>query len=56
MELGSANDIVFSKQNSKHNSGAVGLLTNDIITRTTYYQHAAVLALIPLVNKELYVQ
>ncbi len=32
MELGHADDIVFKKENSKQQNGAVGLLTNDTIT------------------------
>jgi inosine/xanthosine triphosphatase len=54
MELGHANDAVFNKKNSKQGAGAVGLLTDDLITRTTYYIHPAILALIPFKNPELY--
>ncbi len=53
-ELGHANDIVFSEHNSKQNSGAVGLLTKDILTRTQLYKQAVQLALIPIINRELY--
>jgi inosine/xanthosine triphosphatase len=53
-ELGEADDIVFNKQNSKQNNGAVGLLTGNIIDRTRFYEEAVVLALIPFKNKELY--
>ena len=53
-ELGTANDIVFNKTNSKQKNGTVGILTNDIINRTTYYVDAVVLALIPFKNDELY--
>ena len=53
-ELGVADDIVFKRSNSKQQSGAVGLLTKDLITRTTYYVEATILALIPFVNEELY--
>ena len=53
-ETGTATDIVFKSKNSKQNSGAVGLLTKNQITRTTYYSHAVVLALIPFCNKNLY--
>ncbi len=56
IELGKANDIVFKTHNSKHNSGAVGLLTNDLITRTIYYEHAAILALAPILNADLYAE
>ena len=53
-ELWEADDIVFSRTNSKQSNGAVWILTKDIITRTTYYVEAVVLALIPFINKELY--
>lgn len=53
-ELGEADDIVFNRQNSKQQNGAVGILTGDVITRTTYYVEAVVLALIPFKNPELY--
>ncbi|TDZ28507.1 Non-canonical purine NTP phosphatase [Colletotrichum spinosum] len=47
MELGHADDLVFGEVNSKQTRGSVGLLTGDLIDRTTYYSHAMVLALIP---------
>ncbi len=53
-ELGEADDIVFGRKNSKQQNGAVGLLTGDIITRTSYYTPAVVLALIPIKNRSLY--
>jgi len=53
-ELGEADDIVFGKVNSKQANGTVGALTQDVITRTTYYVPAIILALIPFRNSELY--
>lgn len=53
-ELGEADDIVFGRSNSKQTNGAVGILTGDVLTRTTYYEPAVVLALIPFKNGELY--
>lgn len=53
-ELGEADDIVFGATNSKQGIGAVGFLTNSAITRTTYYEHAVVMALIPFMKTELY--
>jgi inosine/xanthosine triphosphatase len=53
-ELGPVNDEVFGKHNSKHQSGAVGLLTNDLISRAELYYQAIVMALIPFMQKELY--
>lgn len=54
MELGEADDVVFGQSNSKQNSGAIGLLTNDLITRTTLYVPAILMALIPFARPELY--
>ena len=54
IELGEADDIVFSRQNSKQKDGAVGILTGGIIDRTHYYEHAMILALVPFIKKELY--
>lgn len=53
-ELGEADDIVFGRTNSKQSNGAVGLLTDDILTRSTYYETAVILALIPFKNPSLY--
>jgi non-canonical (house-cleaning) NTP pyrophosphatase len=50
MELGDANDRVFSTVNSKHQGGAFGLLTNGLYTREAVYTEALVMALVPLVN------
>lgn len=54
MELGEADDVVFGQENSKQSNGAVGLLTGDIITRTTLYVPALQMALIPFRRPELY--
>lgn len=53
-ELGEADDIVFGMKNSKQSNGAVGILTGDVLTRTTFYVPALILALIPFKNKSLY--
>lgn len=53
-ELGVADDMVFKRENSKQVNGAVGILTGDILTRTTYYEQAVILALIPFKNPNLY--
>jgi len=53
-ELGEADDIVFNKQNSKQANGAVGILTGDILTRTSFYEPAVILALIPFKIPGLY--
>lgn len=53
LELGEANDRVFSTVNSKHKGGAFGLLTEGRYTREGVYSQALVLALMPFMN-ELY--
>lgn len=53
-ELGEADDIVFKRNNSKQQNGAVGILTGDVIDRTKYYADAVVLSLIPFKNADLY--
>ncbi len=53
-ELGTANDLLFKKENSKQKSGAVGILTNNKVSRTSLYKQAIQLALIPLINTHLY--
>ena len=53
-ELGDADDIVFSKNNSKQQNGAIGLLTQDVITRKSLYLPAVQMAFIPFLNQELY--
>ena len=47
MELGDADDKVFSTVNSKQGQGTVGQLTKGIISRTAYYVDAVVLAYVP---------
>ncbi len=50
MELGDANDRVFTTLNSKQKGGAFGLLTNGLYTRESVYTEALVMALLPFVN------
>lgn len=54
VELGLAGDQVFSRSDTKHGSGVVGLLTKGQIDRTQYYVHALILALAPFVMKDYY--
>lgn len=54
MELGKADDLVFGTHNSKQAGGAVGLLTHQLIDRTTYYREAIILALIPFIRPDFY--
>jgi inosine/xanthosine triphosphatase len=53
-ELGEADDIVFRRNNSKQEQGAVGLLSGGVIDRAGLYEHAAILALLPFKNPDLY--
>ncbi len=53
LELGEANDRVFSTVNSKQRGGAFGLLTDGRFTREFIYCQTLIFALIPFVN-ELY--
>ncbi|HSN95235.1 MAG TPA: inosine/xanthosine triphosphatase [Anaerolineaceae bacterium] len=54
LELGDADDLFYKRKNSKQLNGSVGLLTNDLFTRTSLYVEAVMLALIPFTNPELY--
>jgi inosine/xanthosine triphosphatase len=54
VELGHADDIVFGRTNSKQKDGAIGILTDGLIDRTAYYEHAVMLALVPFKKSELY--
>jgi len=53
-ELGEADDIVFGRTNSKQENGAIGILTGNVMDRTSYYADAVVMALIPFKNEHLY--
>ncbi len=53
-ELGVADDIVFNHSNSKQKGGAVGILTKNLLDRTTSYTEAVILSLIPFKNPEIY--
>lgn len=55
VELGVADDMVFNRSNSKQGNGAVGILTKEVIDRASYYEPAVVLALIPFINRDLYI-
>ena len=50
MELGEANDRVFSTVNSKQGGGAYGLLTEGRYTRESIYTQTLIIALVPYVN------
>lgn len=51
LELGEANDQVFSTLNSKQGGGAFGLLTDGLMTREGVYTQTLILALIPFAHE-----
>ncbi|MBT8078502.1 MAG: inosine/xanthosine triphosphatase [Gammaproteobacteria bacterium] len=51
LELGDANDRVFSTLNSKQGGGAFGLLTKGLHTRESVYAEAMTIALVPFVHE-----
>ena len=53
-ELGEADDIVFGREDSKREEGAIGLLTGNVIDRARLYEHGVVMALVPFKNPALY--
>jgi len=53
-ELGDADDIVFHRENSKQDNGAVGIMTGNVINRASFYEQAVILALVPFKNPTLY--
>lgn len=54
MELGDVMDEMFDQQNIKQKGGAIAMLTNHLLSRSSVYQQALILALIPFLNPELY--
>lgn len=53
-ELGPAMDRLFNQTNTKQTGGAIGILTQQLITRRTLYRDTLVLALAPWLNPQLY--
>ena len=54
MELGDADDRVFRRVMSKRGGGTVGILTDHMVDRSAYYQHALTLALIPWIRPDMF--
>ncbi|PRW45729.1 inosine xanthosine triphosphatase [Chlorella sorokiniana] len=54
IEGGDADDRVFGRVKSGRGSGTIGQLSGGLITRQAYYEHAALMALLPLMNPQLY--
>lgn len=53
-ELGHVNDEFFKMHNSKQGGGAVGSLTDNLVTRMDLYYQPLILALIPFMQAELF--
>jgi len=54
LEMGEAADRIFNDNNIKQKGGAVGALSNNLVTRTDLYVQAAILAFLPWLRPELY--
>ncbi|MEL6115162.1 inosine/xanthosine triphosphatase [Photobacterium sp. SP02] len=55
-ELGDVMDDMFQQQNVKQQGGAIAMLTEHKLSRSSVYQQALILALIPFMNPGLYDQ
>lgn len=53
-ELGPAMDELFGETNTKHKGGAVGLLTNALVSREALYTQPLLLALVPFLHPDKY--
>ena len=54
MELGVVNDLIFGTINSKQGDGHFGLMTKNVITRTSGYRDGVVMALSRFVHPDLF--
>ena len=54
VELGVVCDLVFKSKNSKQENGHFGLMTNNIITRTSGYKDGIVMALVRFIHPDLF--
>lgn len=54
MELGQADDILFNKQNSKQLEGHFGIMTNNIITRTSGLRDGVLAALARFIQPQVF--
>lgn len=54
MELGDACDAVFAGENTKQAQGHFGLMTKNVITRTSGYKDGVVMALVRFVHPKLF--
>lgn len=53
-ELGLVMDALFRETNTKHKGGAVGLLTNGLVSREALYVQPLIFALIPFMHEPLF--
>ena len=53
-ELGLACDELFGQSDTKRGQGAIGLLSHGLIDRQAYYEHAALMAILPLRNIQMF--
>lgn len=53
-ELGDVMDLMFSTNNIKQAGGAIALLTGNRLSRSSVYQQALILALIPFLQPDLF--
>jgi inosine/xanthosine triphosphatase len=53
-ELGAAMDHISGASNTKHGLGAIGLLTDALLTRQTAYEYLIKLALAPFIRNDWY--
>lgn len=53
-EMGPVMDDLFKDVNTKQKGGAVGLLTNGLVSRADLYYQPLVMALIPLIHPQLF--
>lgn len=54
VEHGPASDKVFGVTNSKHKTGTLGLVSNNVITRTSYIEPAVICAFLPFKSPQHY--
>ncbi|MCQ1060595.1 inosine/xanthosine triphosphatase [Photobacterium sp. DNB23_23_1] len=53
-ELGDVMDEMFNQTNIKQKGGAIAMLTNHLLSRSSVYQQALILALIPFIHPVLF--
>ena len=53
-ELGDVMDTMFNQDNIKQKGGAIALLTQNKLSRSSVYHQALILAMIPFLNSDLF--